>query len=153
LVEITRRDLNFDDYTDIKKNMPRFIEYKFNNKKYPRFTWSEFVNSWLNKNAPIITYEDLLIDPIKVLSEAIHKVCNVQPDEDRLKKISEKYSFKNQAGRNPGDEDMFSFLRKGISGDWKNVFSKEASRVFNKFAGNELIKLGYEIDDSRIDTV
>ena len=153
LVEITRRDLDFNKYSDIKNNMPKFIEYKFSNKKHPRFTWSEFVNSWIDKNAPIIAYEDLLVDPIKVLGEAIQKVCNVQPDEDRLRKISEKYSFKNQTGRNPGDENKLSFLRKGIAGDWRNYFSNEAGQVFNEFAGKELIKLGYEIDDSWIDTV
>ena len=152
LVEITRRDLNFNDYSDIKKNMPKFIEYKFSNKKHPRFTWSDFVNSWIDKDAPIITYENLLTDTINVLGQAIHKVCNVQPDEDRLREVSEKYSFKNQAGRNPGDENKLSFLRKGIAGDWKNYFSKEANQVFNKFAGKELIKLGYEIDDSWIDS-
>jgi hypothetical protein len=152
LVEITRRDLNFVDYSDIKKNLPKFIEYKFSNKKNPRFTWSDFVNSWIDKDVPIITYENLLTDTINVLGQAIHKVCKTQPDEDRLREISEKYSFKNQTGRNPGDENKHSFLRKGIAGDWKNYFSKEANQVFNKFAGNELIKLGYEIDDSWIDS-
>jgi hypothetical protein len=100
---------------------------------------------------PIISYENLLTDTINVLGQAINKVCNVQPDEDRLREISEKYSFKNQTGRNPGDENKYSFLRKGIAGDWKNYFSKEAGQVFNKFAGKELIKLGYEIDDGWID--
>jgi hypothetical protein len=152
LVEITRRDLNFKNYSDIKKNMPQFIEYKFNNKKHPRFTWSDFVNSWIDKEVPIITYENLLTDTINVLGQAINEVCNVQPDEDRLREISEKYSFRNQSGRNPGDENKLSFLRKGIAGDWKNYFSKEAGQVFNKFAGNELIKLGYETDDSWIDS-
>ena len=152
LVEISRRDLNFDDYSDIKKNLPKFIEYKFRNNKHPRFTWSDFVNSWIDKDVSIITYENLLTDTINVMGQAINKVCNVKPDEDRLREISEKYSFKNQAGRNPGDENKFSFLRKGIAGDWKNYFSKEAGQVFNKFAGNELIKLGYEIDESWIYT-
>jgi hypothetical protein len=152
LVKITRRDLNFDDYSDIKKNLPRFIEYKFNNKKHPRFTWSDFVNSWIDKNAPIITYENLLRDTTTVLSQAIYKVCNVQPDQNRLREISEKYSFKSQSSRNPGDENKLSFLRKGIAGDWKNHFSKEARQVFKKFAGNELIKLGYERNHSWIDS-
>ena len=50
------------------------------------------------------------------------------------------------AKRNPGEENKHSFLRKGVAGDWKNHFSKEARQVFNKFAGRELIKLGYEVD-------
>jgi hypothetical protein len=152
LVEITRNDLYFDDYHDIKKNLPKFIEYKFHTKKYPIFSWSDFVNSWFNKNAPIIRYESLLKDPSKVLAEAINEVCKVRPDMDRLRAISEKYAFKNLTGRNPGDENKLSFLRKGIAGDWKNYFSKEAKWVFNRFAGLELIKLGYETDDKWIDT-
>ena len=70
----------------------------------------------------------------------------------RLIGCDNKNIFKNKAGRNPGDENKLSFLRKGIAGDWKNYFSKEANQVFNKFAGKELIKLGYEIDDSWIDS-
>jgi len=32
-------------------------------------------------------------------------------------------------------------LRKGISGDWKNKFSREAKQIFNEYAGKELIQL------------
>jgi hypothetical protein len=39
-------------------------------------------------------------------------------------------------------------LRKGIAGDWKNNFSEEAKQVFHAYAGSELIKMGYEKDDS-----
>lgn len=151
LVEITRRELQFDDYNDIKSNLPRFIEYKFTRKKYPRFTWSEFVNSWLNKDVPLIRYEKLLQDPVRELSKAIYKVCKVEPDERRLRQITEKYSFKSLAKRNPGEENKHSFLRKGIAGDWKNHFSKDARQLFAEYAGKELIKLGYEVDDGWVD--
>jgi len=43
-------------------------------------------------------------------------------------------------------EDKKSFLRKGISGDWKTHFSLEAKQVFNYYAGDILIGLGYEKD-------
>ena len=32
----------------------------------------------------------------------------------------------------------------GISGDWKNYFTPEAARVFGDYAGDLLIRLGYE---------
>ena len=151
LVEITRRELHFDDYDDIKHNLPRFIEYKFTRNKHPRFTWSEFVNSWIAKDVAFIRYENLLKDPVKELGQAIYRVCKIEPDKDRIRHITEKYSFKNLSGRNPGEENKHSFVRKGIAGDWKNHFSKEARRVFNDFAGRELIKLGYENDDSWVE--
>lgn len=151
LVEITRKELQFNDYDDIRNNLPKFIEYKFTRKKHPRFTWSEFVNSWIDKDVAFIRYENLLQNPIEELSKAIYKVCKVEPDKDRLSEIVQKYSFKNLARRNPGEENKHSFLRKGIAGDWKNHFSKEAKLIFNKFAGKELIKLGYENDESWVE--
>ena len=149
IVEETRKGLPFTDYNDIYANLPRFIEYQFTHRSHPKFTWCEFVNSWIKKkNIPIIYYERLLEDTVKELGEAVYSVTQIRPDEERLRPIVEKYSFKNQAGRNPGEENKHSFLRKGLAGDWKNHFSPEARRVFHKFAGQELITLGYENDDS-----
>ena len=46
--------------------------------------------------------------------------------------------------RKAGEEDRSSFLRKGIAGDWKNHFNTEAVNIFDHYAGETLIKLGYE---------
>lgn len=148
LVGITRRELQFNDYDDIKKNLPEFITYKFTRKKHPRFTWGEFINSWWDKDIPFIKYEDMLENPVEELTNALYNVCKVQPDKDLLKRITEKYSFKNISGRKTGEENKYSFYRKGVAGDWQNYFSKEARQIFHRFAGRELIKAGYEVDDS-----
>ncbi|MCA1847755.1 MAG: sulfotransferase domain-containing protein [Actinobacteria bacterium] len=60
--------------------------------------------------------------------------------------IVEEFSFERQAGRRPGEEDRGSFLRKGVVGDWRNYFSPEAREMFDRYAGDELILLGYERD-------
>jgi len=148
VVEKTRRELPFHDYEDIETNLPKFIEYKFTSKRNPRFTWSDFVDSWLGKDVAIIKYENLLKDVVTELARAIRKVCGIETNENKLQYIAKKYSFKKLTKRNPGEENRHSFLRKGIAGDWKNYFSKEAKEVFNYFAGKHLIKAGYEIDDS-----
>ena len=146
VVSTTRRELHFKDYNDIKNNLPKFIEYKFTHKKHPRFTWSEFITSWIDKDVAFIRYENLLKEPVKELSTAIFKVFKIEPDENKLQMIIEKYSFKNLAGRNPGEENKQSFIRKGIAGDWKNHFSQESKEIFGYYAGNELIQLGYAKD-------
>jgi hypothetical protein len=56
----------------------------------------------------------------------------------------EKYSFKRQAGRAQGQSNKHSFVRKGITGDWKNHFTEEACQVFARHAGSQLIRLGFE---------
>ena len=148
LVEITKREVPFSDYDLVEKNLVKFIEYKFTRKKHPRFTWSQFVNSWMDREVAVIKYEGLLHHPVKEISRAISKITGDNPDEERLRVIVEKCSFNNMGKRNPGEENKHSFLRKGIAGDWKNVFNKEAKEVFNYYAGKELIKLGYEKDES-----
>jgi DNA gyrase/topoisomerase IV subunit B len=63
-----------------------------------------------------------------------------------IQKVVSKYSFENQTKRKPGEENTNSFLRKGVSGDWKNYFNEEAKDIFKRHAGDLLIKLGYEKD-------
>ena len=64
----------------------------------------------------------------------------------RAAAIADEFSFERQAGRRAGEEDKRSFLRKGIVGDWRNYFTREAREVFAGFAGSELVLLGYERD-------
>lgn len=148
LVQMTRKEVPFEDFDNIESNLSAFIEYKFTCKKHPRFTWSEFVNHWMDQEVAVIKYENLLQDPVKELGSAISKVTGDKPYEKRLEEIVDRYSFKRAAKRDPGEEDKHSFLRKGIAGDWKNVFSKEAKALFNYYAGKELIRLGYEKDET-----
>ena len=153
LVERSRRQNVFDDYEDITFNLPRFMEYLFTveNKRFLHFNWNEFVESWLNKpNATMVKYEDMLTDAAQTLRPTIESTTGITVDIQKLKKIEEKFSFKRMARREPGMEDSASFLRKGIAGDWKNKFDKTACEVFDHYAGENLIRMGYEKDRSWI---
>ena len=110
--------------------------------------WDTFNKSWLDKNVPLIRYEDLLLDAVSTLERALLQVTGQTPDRNRLQLIVEKYKFENQTKRKRGVEDVNSFIRKGIAGDWKNKFTPEARRMFHKHAGDTLIALGYELDNS-----
>ena len=61
---------------------------------------------------------------------------------------SDLFSFERQSGRPSGEENKESFLRKGVIGDWRTRFSPQAREVFDRYAGEELILLGYERDRS-----
>lgn len=151
IVDKTRNAVPFDDYDNIKKNLPAFIKYLFEeeNKKIFHFNWVEFVDMWSNrKNAVYLKYEDMLIDAAEALKEPLEKITGKPVNMERLEAVKDKYSFKTQTQRKPGEENKKSFLRKGIAGDWKNHFSEEACQVFDKYAGETLIQLGYEKDHS-----
>lgn len=147
-VEEMRRTLPFDDYKNIQKNLPRFIKYMFTEAaRGPfQFSWNEFVGSWINKHVPIIRYEDLLLSASSVLGPAIQRVTGGEPDLEKLQRIEKEFSFENLTRRKAGSEDIGSFLRKGISGDWKNHFTSESAEIFDHYAGETLILLGYETD-------
>jgi hypothetical protein len=56
-----------------------------------------------------------------------------------------------RSGRERGQENYtldHGKHRKGIAGDWKNVFTERDKAVFKEAAGNLLIELGYEKDDN-----
>lgn len=147
-IDRNRRHLQFQDYDDLRGNLPRFIEFMFT--KFPRlgwstrFTWSGFVDSWLDRGAPLVKYEDLLDIPHETLRNLTLCLSGRELGDDRLNEIVDKYSFRKMTGRSPGQEQKNSFARKGIAGDWKNNFSPEAREIFHHYAGDHLIKLGYE---------
>ena len=85
------------------------------------------------------TYDEM----IKLLDQ---QFSDLDVPETTIKRVVDNYSFENQTRRKPGEENINSFLRKGVSGDWKNHFNSQAKEVFKYHAGDLLIKLGYEKD-------
>jgi len=152
LVKKTRHEVDFDDYDNVEKNLPAFIKYLFvEQSRITRpfqFTWPQFYKSWNNTNATIIKYESLVADGVGELSSAILHLTGKEADRARVSEIIEKYSFENQSKRKPGEENTKSFLRSGKPGDWRNKFTREAALMFDHYAGEELIALGYEKDRS-----
>ena len=157
-VTYTRKNLPFEDYNDIAKNFPEYLDYSFNHKpsKWHYFNfpghWASYNKKWEeelkngNPNIYMLRYENLLLDTEGTLKDVLSDFFEIEVDEDRLRQIVHKFSFENQTKRKKGEEDKSSFLRKGIVGDWKNHYNEDAKRIFKKHAGKELIELGYEDD-------
>ncbi len=101
--------------------------------------------SWLNDEALLITYENLLADEYTVF-ERIMNYCQIDVARQRLHEIIRYNSFEAVTGRKPGEEDVTAHQRKGISGDWRNHFSERVKEEFKKRFGDVLIKTGYEYD-------
>lgn len=148
-VDHVANELGITDVADINKNLPVFIDYCFSGKAYPRFTWSEFVHKWHGNESVIHTsYEALSRDANTELGQIVNSLRVDDIPTQKIKDTIDKFSFEKQANRKKGHEDSNSFLRKGIVGDWQNAFSQEARELFDSYAGNELILLGYETDHS-----
>lgn len=150
--------LKFDDVMDVKKNLPTFIDFIFNDRpsRLQQFqylgNWAEFNKLWLgylysNSNVHLIKYEELLKDTKNTLIKIIKFIePRNKVNTAKVNEIAVNFSFEHQSGRKKGQEDTNSFLRKGISGDWKNYFTRETCEIFQKYAGNMLFDLNYETD-------
>jgi hypothetical protein len=147
-VRKSRKELPLHDYEDVYENLPAFIEYAFTRPHSPRFSWTDFVRRWHGRKAAIhVRYEDLRRETARELRRVVHGLTGerrLSPEEATA--IVEEFSFERQAGRRPGEEDRGSFLRKGVVGDWRNYFSPQAREMFDRYAGDELLLLGYERD-------
>lgn len=136
------------DPHDVQTYLSRFIEWTFTGG-YPRFTWADFVRRWHDDPRPAFTsYEALKANPELELRKVLTHFDRMPPNVGTIERAVQKYAFERQSeGRKPGQEDVNSFVRKGIVGDWKNVFDAECRQIFHHYAGEELKLLGYEEND------
>ena len=149
LVERVRKELGFEDIENVKENLPAFLEYSFTKKRYPRFSWSDFVHWWHgSKRVTYVRYEDLRGDTVGELRRVVSELAARDLSRQEAQTIADEFSFERITARRPGQEDRNSFLRKGVVGDWRTSFSAETRQVFDHYAGNETILLGYEKDRS-----
>lgn len=109
----------------------------------------EAMDSWVgadksDPNVLLYYFEDMIDDNFGGFS-AIFAHCEINVPAPVLKTIIDRYSFSQQTGgREPGQEDRKSHLRKGSSGDWRNYFDNHLEAVFTECAGDLVKRLGYE---------
>ena len=145
LLSYWKRIMGPVDISDVRNTMPVFIKKFHQHFKVSRrhINWSDHTESYLRNpdRLLIIKYEDTLKNPHLVLKQIQEYLGPTS--RNNIEDIITKYSFKNQTKRNPGDELSSAFLRKGISGDWKNHFNKVSSNFVWSNYGTTMEKLGY----------
>jgi hypothetical protein len=102
----------------------------------------------LGSNYTEVKYEDLLRSPHEETRRLL-TFLGAEASEKTVEHLVEAASFERLSkGRERGEEDSSSFYRKGIAGDWRNVFTERDKLIFKDEAGDLLAKLYYEKDDS-----
>jgi len=147
-----RARCGFDDYADVRGNLPAFIDYLFGAYARERtgFTWSEFGRACREReHVHLVRYEDVLTDPASAVGDTLAFLGRTAPSAEAIAAVVARNSFAAQrAALTPASDGFPSFLRRGVAGDWKNHFSAEARVVFARHGGSELEALKYEVDDS-----
>jgi hypothetical protein len=96
-----------------------------------------------------VKYEDLLDRPVEE-ARRLFGYLGADTGEEVVRRCVEETSFEALSGRERGGEDYgldFKKYRKGIAGDWENVFTERDKAVYKEVAGELLIKLGYARDN------
>ena len=137
---------------DTHRNMPLFLKDEFSNPRDSRRNWRDHVMGWHDggrgrDGVVYLSYEQLLNDAPGTMTRVIQEMTGEIPDPWLVTQTTEKYDMRRQTGgRNSGEEDRSSFIRKGVAGDWVNHFTRDTGKIFHSLAGDALIALGYETD-------
>jgi hypothetical protein len=145
------------DVDDVKGNLPKYVANLSSRsmgvivgrRRGTRFRpWPDHIRDWIDRDGILVAhYEDFLDDSVGQL-ERVSGYLNMDVPRPELEEIVDDHSFQKVTGRRSGEEDRSSFFRKGVAGDWREYFTPEAAKAFHEFAGDVLIELGYEEDDS-----
>jgi len=98
----------------------------------------------LGENYAEVRYEDLLERPEEEVGRVL-QFLGADAGQKAVSRAIESGSFERWTkGRGRGQEESGSFFRKGVAGDWENVFTGRDKEVFKEVAGDLLVRLGYE---------
>jgi hypothetical protein len=148
-----RKLLGIDDPDDVRRNLPAFIRCTGTTGFPPGFTWAQFAVAWHRRKGTVdVSYEGLTRNTAGELQGLVERLTGQRLNLQQCAEIVDKWSFERQAGRPPGKEARGEFLRRGVIGDWRRHFTREAAEAFEAVAGHALRLLGYEKDDSWIAT-
>ncbi|XP_001362373.1 sulfotransferase 1B1-like [Monodelphis domestica] len=137
---------NFDRMNKFHPEPGTFAEYleKFMSGNVSYGSWYEHVTSWWEKRKdhPILYlfYEDIKEDPKREIRKVM-QFLGKNLDEEALNRIVQHTSFETMKTNfmvnykalpaTLMDHDISPFMRKGITGDWKNYFTVAQNEKFN----------------------
>jgi hypothetical protein len=106
-------------------------------RRYERF------KGWFNcPEVMVIRFEDFRIDPQRLITSMIDFL---ERKDFRLQVSREQAMQRVIEAVQPKKSPTF---RKGHSGEWRNYFKEEHRQQFKQVAGNLLVEMGYEQDES-----
>jgi hypothetical protein len=140
-----RKDPAHFDHHNTRGSLGDYIQHKLKSGEFDREVL-DWMRLWTKDRDPgkslILRYEDMLERPEESFRHALD-FLGIILDDAAVGGIVRKNSFAEKTRRVPGTEDVNSFRRKGISGEWREVLSEEQKRLFAGQGEDVIRSLGY----------
>lgn len=116
--------------------------------------WSQHVHRWQERAALVIRFEDLVQDPIASIERMRPWIDLPQPARDKvpsfddLRRHDRVYGSGVEHGFDADTRRVFreAKFRRGVVGSWRDELPDPLLMRFLELHGDELVKLGYEVD-------
>jgi hypothetical protein len=133
LVAMMKASCPFNDYTDIRANLPAFIRFLSDTPVSPSFTWPEFARVWAGRPGTVQTsYEALRTDTATELSRLVEALTGQPLTLARAVEVADAHGFARAKAAaettRPEDTEM-SFVREGALGGWRTKFTPQAETM------------------------
>jgi len=153
LVQIMKARCPFDDYADIRVNLPAFIRFLSKTPVSPSFTWPKFVAVWAWRPGTVQTsYEALRADTPGELARVAEALTDTPLSAGRAAEVAERHNFarvKQAADLAKPASAEVSFVREGALGGWRAHFDPEAQAALEEGGyADGMHLLGYELAQS-----
>lgn len=126
-----------------------FEESRVNFDDYVRQTaceWARYVEAWSREEKVItVRYEDFLCEPAQTLAALLLRLYGWAPPLATLTETVAKFTKERFSASLSDAFKHNTFVRKGVSGDWVNYFSKENCDAYKAAAGSAHRLLGYSL--------
>ena len=142
---------------DLRDDFAAYLDAKLTNRTFPPFSFRQFVDSWHGRpGSCLVRYEDFLKDAPGTLRKVLdfigvavedEQIRQAVADQSFAKLTKQLYGVERQRGEGETDK----FMRKAIAGDWKNHFNETSCRLFERYEGDTLRRLGYETETGWIE--
>jgi hypothetical protein len=106
------------------------------------WTWVEGVH----EDALVLRYESLVANQHAEFGKVFDWLGWDVPKKT-LDTVVDRLSFEARSGRKPGATDKFSHYRRGVSGDWRNYFTRQHGEQWERLSPGFLREIGYEESD------
>lgn len=111
-------------------------------------SWADHVRSWTKANPLVLRYEDMKADPLGSFTKAA-AALGMEGRSEKIRQAVEAASFEKlqaaerQEGYAEASGRAETFFRKGESGGWRGVLTKEQQGAIRDMAGDLMERFGY----------